>query len=143
MSTRNFTFFNEKNAVLLNNGTVQSNERHLLRYLKFFVKVPSRRLILKIIVLKTTGVITLWIEILLRDRKQRVIVITTALGWAAVTSRVSQESVLASILSIIIYVSYKDDGIVSEILKFTDNTNLWSDVVSDTSVQKLRVNSIR
>jgi len=105
---------------------------------KAFDKVPFRRLLLKVRALGIQGEICRWIENWLRERRQRVVINSQASGWAPVTSGVPQGSVLGPLL-FIIYINDIDEGIVSRISKFADDTKLGSDVSTPEKVEQLQI----
>ena len=105
---------------------------------KAFDKVPFRRLMLKIRALGIQGEICRWIENWLRERRQRVVINSKASGWAPVTSGVPQGSVLGPLL-FIIYINDIDEGIVSRISKFADDTKLGTDVSTPEKVEQLQL----
>ena len=95
-----------------------------LDFQKAFDKVPHQRLILK---LKSHGIrisIINWIEQLLTDRRQRVVVDGEVSNWKTVLSGVPQGSVLGPIL-FLIYINDLEEGVISKILKFADDTKLF------------------
>ena len=88
---------------------------------KAFDKVPHQRLLLK---LKAHGIgngMINWIEKLLTDRRQRVVVHGEVSNWKSVLSEVPQGSVLQPIL-FLIYINDLDDDITSKVLKFAADT---------------------
>ena len=105
---------------------------------KAFDKVPFRRLMLKVRALGVEGEISRWIENWLSERRQRVVINSEASGWTSVTSGVPQGSVLGPLL-FIIYINDIDEGIVSRISKFADDTKLGSDVSTPEKVEQLQL----
>ena len=91
---------------------------------KAFDKVPHQRLLIK---LKSHGMgvnIVTWIQNWLTDRKQRVSVEGETSAWTAVHSGVPQGSVLGLLL-FLIYINDLEDRVASNILKFSDDTNIF------------------
>lgn len=105
---------------------------------KAFDKVPFRRLISKVRAIGIQGEICRWIENWLSERRQRVVVNSQASGWAPVTSGVPQGSVLGPLL-FIIYINDIDEGIVSRLSIFADDTKLGSDVSTPEKVEQLQI----
>ena len=100
---------------------------------KAFDKVPHQRLILK---LKSHGMgnsIINWIEQRLTDRRQRVVVDGEVSSWKSV----SQGSVLGPIL-FLVYINDLEEGLTCQILKFGDDTKLFSKAKEIGDKQKLQ-----
>ena len=96
-----------------------------LDFQKAFDKVPHQRLILK---LKSHGMgnsIMNWIEQWLTDRRQRVVVDGEVSSWKSVLSGVPQGSVLGPIL-FLVYINDLQEGVTGNILKFADDTKLFT-----------------
>ena len=96
-----------------------------LDFQKAFDKVPHQRLILK---LKSHGMgnsIINWIEQWLTDRRQRVVVDGEVSSWKSVLSGVPQGSVLGPIL-FLVYINDLEEGVTGNILKFADDTKLFT-----------------
>ena len=96
-----------------------------LDFQKAFDKVPHQRLILK---LKSHGMgnsIINWIEQWLTDRRQRVVVDGEVSNWKSVLSGVPQGSVLGPIL-FLVYINDLEEGVTGNILKFADDTKLFT-----------------
>jgi len=101
-----------------------------LDFAKAFDKVPHLRLLEKIDKHGIHGKVRRWLQEWLSGRRQRVCLNGHASSWAAVTSGVPQGSVLGPIL-FLIYINDLDSHIVSSILKFADDTKLFSTVNND------------
>ena len=108
-----------------------------LDFQKAFDKVPHKRLMIKVRSLGIDGEVARWVENWLYDRRQRVVVNGSASDWSPVTSGVPQGSVLGPLL-FIIYINDLDDGLVSKVSKFADDTKLGSNVAQLTGVESLR-----
>ena len=96
-----------------------------LDFQKAFYKVPHQILILK---LKSHGMgnsIINWIEQWLTDRRQRVVVDGEVSSWKSVLSGVPQGSVLGPIL-FLVYINDLEEGVIGNILKFADDTKLFT-----------------
>ena len=96
-----------------------------LDFQKAFDKVPHQRLILK---LKSHGMgnsIINWIEQWLTDRRQGVVVDGEVSSWKSVLSGVPQGSVLGPIL-FLVYINDLEEGVTGNILKFADDTKLFT-----------------
>ena len=96
-----------------------------LDFQKAFDKVPHQRLILK---LKSHGMgnsIINWIEQWLTDRRQRVVADGEVSSWKSVLSGVPQRSVLGPIL-FLVYINDLEEGVTGKILKFADDTKLFT-----------------
>ena len=100
---------------------------------KAFDTVPHHRLKLK---LRAHGINTRtadWIGEWLRDRKQRVVVRGGKSSWSKVHSGVLQGSVLGPLL-FIIYINDIEDGLPCEILKFADDTKMFSKITCQQDI---------
>jgi ribonuclease P/MRP protein subunit RPP40 len=78
-----------------------------------------------------------WIEDWLKNRTQRVQFGDDCSDWIPVLSGVPQGSVLGPIL-FFIYINDTDDWIESKILKFADDTKLYSIITNEEDVTKLQ-----
>ena len=107
-----------------------------LDFQKAFDKVSQEKLVLKMKRMGLEDGIVRWIENWLSDRRQRVVVNGVASGWERVESGVPQGSVLGQV-RFIIYIDDLDEGLVSRILKFADDTKLISGVGSEEEVDRL------
>jgi len=100
-----------------------------LDFAKAFDKVPHSRLASK---LRSHGIdrkLSCWIMEWLKDRKQRVVIRGTLSDWISVLSGVPQGSVLGPIL-FLVYINDLDYGVRNWILKFADDTKIFSQVSS-------------
>ena len=105
---------------------------------KAFDKVPHQRLLLK---LKAHGIgndVINWIETWLTHRRQRVIVDGEMLNWKSVLSGVPQGLVLGTILFLIYVNDLEEEDISSKVLKFADDTQVFSKVANNTDKQSLQ-----
>ena len=96
-----------------------------LDFQKAFDKVPHQRIILK---LKSHGMgnsIINWREQWLTDRRQRVVVDGEVSSCKSVLSGVPQGSVLGPIL-FLVYINDLEEGVTGNILKFADDTKLFT-----------------
>ena len=108
-----------------------------LDFQKAFDKVPHRRLMLKINAMGIIGDVSNWIENWLKDRYQRVVLLGNCSRWIKVRSGVPQGSVLGPLL-FLIYINDIDECVNSKLLKFADDTKIFSVVASQNDVDKLR-----
>ena len=110
-----------------------------LDFAKAFDKVPHERLLRKIEGHGITGKLLRWIREWLRNRKQRVCVQGSMSSWRDVTSGVPQGSVLDHVL-FLIYINDLDSGILSNILKFADDTKVFGKATSDADRMRIQSN---
>ena len=108
-----------------------------LDFQKAFDKVPHKRLMLKIKSFGIVGQIYDWIEDWLKDRQQRVVILGKNSNWIKVKSGVPQGSVLGPLL-FLIYINDIDDCVGTHILKFADDTKIYSVVANQEDVVKLQ-----
>ena len=100
-----------------------------LDFQKAFDKVPHKKLMLKIKSLGIIDNIYNWIEDWLKDWVQRVVLLCKSSRWKEVESGVPQESVLGPLL-FLTYITDIDESVCNSLLKFADDTQVFS-VVSD------------
>ena len=108
-----------------------------LDFAKAFDKVPHKRLLNKIKSHGISGDIFRWISTWLENRQQRVSVNGKFSKWRDVKSGVPQGSVLGPLL-FLIFINDLDNGIVSKICKFADDTKCGGAVGNDEEVSVLR-----
>ena len=107
-----------------------------LDFSKAFDWVPHCWLAMK---LNTHGIGNRWITERLLGRVQRVVINGTSSRWSPVKSGVSQESVLGAIL-FVIYINDINEGVCNNILKFADDTKLFSWIASSKDAEVLQRN---
>jgi hypothetical protein len=90
---------------------------------KAFDKVPHKRLLEKVKKHGIGGKLLDWIEDWLKNRRQRVCLQGILSNWIKVVSGVHRDSVLGPIL-FLIFINDLDNGIISSIFKFADDTKL-------------------
>jgi hypothetical protein len=108
-----------------------------LDFAKAFDKVPYRRLSKKLEAHGIGGCVLRWIDNWLSDRRQRVSINGVFSLWKEVTSGVPQGSVLGPIL-FIIYINDLDNGLMSKVGKFADDTKMFKKVNCSEDAQILR-----
>ena len=108
-----------------------------LDFSKAFDKVPHVRLVRKIEANGISGNISNWIKNWLSNRYQRVSVDGELSGWVSVGSGVPQGSVLGPLL-FLIYINDLDDGIMSLLRKFADDTKLGKSISGTEDVMCLQ-----
>ena len=107
-----------------------------LDFCKAFDKVPHCRLGKKLEAHGIRGEVKTWIVNWLSNRRQRVCVDGELSGWEKVSSGVPQGSVLGPVL-FLIYINDLDDGIISKIAKFADDSKLGKSLCSAADIRLL------
>ena len=102
-----------------------------------FLEVPHHRLALKLEAHDVMGKLLQWTVVWLKDKKQRICINGTKSIWQIVLSGVTQDSVLGPIL-FLIYTNDLHKGIWNWILKFADDTKIFSEVSTTSQHQKLQ-----
>src|SRR6218665_1329829 len=109
-----------------------------LDFAKAFDKVPHKRLAKKLQACGIRGLQALtWIQSWLPGRRQKVGISDKHSSWRTVLSGVPQGSVLGPLL-FVIFINDIDDGILSKISKFADDTKLCRAVGDDQEADILR-----
>lgn len=96
-----------------------------LDFAKAFDKVPHHRLLQKVKAHGINSKIWNWIRAWLTNRNQRVCIKGKSSTWAEVLSGVPQGSVLGPVL-FLIYINDLEEGIENWILKFADDSKIFS-----------------
>ena len=108
-----------------------------LDFQKAFDNVLHRRLSLKLAAHGIDGKVVRWTENWLHERKQKVVLGLQVSDWRYILSGVPQGSVLGPLL-FIIYIHDIDDSLNSKILKFADDTKIYSKVNLLDGIESLR-----
>ena len=131
----NLLAFLDKVTDLVDSGN--SIDVVFLDFAKAFDKVPHKRLIIKLESHGITGKVSQWVREWLKERMQRVCINGVTSSWLEVMSGVPQGSVLGPIL-FLIYINDLDNGIKNWILKFADDTKIFSAVNNDSDRRLLQ-----
>jgi len=108
-----------------------------LDFAKAFDKVPHGRLRAKLSSHGIQGKVWNWISGWLSNRKQRVCMQGRASTWRPVISGVPQGSVLGPVL-FLIFINDLDSGILNWVLKFADDTKLFSSIPDQLAAERLQ-----
>jgi len=92
---------------------------------------------MKVRALGIIGRIYDWSEDWLKDREQRVVLLGSNSKWSKLMSGVPQRSVLGPLL-FLIYINDLDDAVCSRVLKFADDTKLFSVVSNANDIDGLK-----
>ncbi|KAJ3591290.1 hypothetical protein NHX12_009236 [Muraenolepis orangiensis] len=106
-------------------------------FMKAFDKVPHRRLIGKVETYGIRDSIKGWLEDFLKDRSQQVVVNGVKSTPMAVTSGISQGSVLVPLL-FVIYINDLPEAVRSQIYLFADDTKIYRRINSDEDRKTLQ-----
>ena len=101
-----------------------------LDFAKAFDKVPHHRLIDKVASMGVEGRLKGWIKQWLEGRNQRVVINGRYSDWTYITSGVPQGSVLGPTL-FLMFINDLEDGVQSTVLKFADDTKLYTEVTNE------------
>jgi len=104
---------------------------------KAFHKFRHRRLIHKLAAHEICGDVLQWIENWLVGRQQRVLLNEQFSSWRKVISGVPQGSVLGPLL-FVIYINDIHESVACRILKFADDTNIYSAVKTSEDIDNLQ-----
>ena len=114
-----------------------------LDFAKAFDKVPQARLFKKLETHGISGNIGNWIKNWLSLRRQKVCVNGIYSEWDKVISGVPQGSVLGPLL-FLIFINDIDEGILSKLKKFADDTKLYREIIniSDCNILQNDLNNL-
>ena len=108
-----------------------------LDFAKAFDKVPRHRLIGKVASMGVEGRVKGWIQQWLEGRMHRVVINGSYSDWTDVTSGVPQGSVLGPTIFIML-INDLEDGVQSTVLKFADDTKLYTEVTKEEGSEQLQ-----
>ena len=108
-----------------------------LDFAKAFDKVPHARLLKKLEAHGIGGQYARWTKNWLADRRQRVNINGKVSGWAEEKSGVPQGSVLGPLL-FLIFINDIDDGIISKIWKFADDSKICNKVCNEADAETIK-----
>src|SRR6218665_1058306 len=108
-----------------------------LDFAKVFGKVPHKRLAKKLQACGIRGQVLTWIQSWLPDRRQKAGIDDKHSSWRTVLSGEPQGSMLGLLL-FVVFINDIDDGILSKISNFADDTSLCRAVGDDQKADMLR-----
>jgi hypothetical protein len=109
----------------------------MLDFAKAFDTVPHRRLLLKLKVYGINGLVLMWIESFLKNRRQRIIQGVIVSNWVDIFSGVPQGSVIGPLL-FVLYINDLPNWLTNVSKLYADDTKILSEMVTDDCVQKLQ-----
>ena len=109
----------------------------LLDFAKAFDTVPHKRLLAKLKAYGFVGLTLKWIEVFLKNRRQRVIQGEIVSNWIEIFSGVPQGSVIGPLL-FVLFINDLPKEIVNVTKLYADDTKIFSQIVSQSSAMKLQ-----